>query len=248
MLRIPVIVILICGIISSGFAQDTSKKAKPVKPAVINKPYKYHTSKFYVPGTDTSAKHRLQRTAPLRHDSLRHDSIAPAAQLSDKSLNGQYQYLLTKVYRYQQPLISALWKSASDTLTINRRKLKAAESKLIAQAKTIDSLKADVTNKDQTLTAESTRVNGITVLGITLSKSTYNLITWGLVLLFGATALFVILRSGSYSREAKYRTLLYTELEEEFKAYKAKANDKEKKLARELQTERNKLDELLGRG
>ena len=248
MLRIPVIIILIFGIISCSFAQDSIKKAKPVKPAVINKPYKYHTSKYYVPGTDTSAKHRLQRTAPLRHDGLRHDSIAPAVLLLDKSLNGQYQYLLTKVYRYQQPLISAFWKVASDTLNLSRSRLRAAQNRLIAQGKTIDSLKADVTNKDQNLTAESTRVNGITVLGVTMSKATYNLLTWGLVLLFGAIALFVILRSGSYGREAKYRTQLYTELEEEFKAYKAKANDKEKKLARELQTERNKLDELLGRG
>jgi hypothetical protein len=41
---------------------------------------------------------------------------------------------------------------------------------------------------------------------------------------------------------------LYNELDEEYKAYKVKSNEKEKKLARELQTERNKLDELLGRG
>ena len=248
MLRIPLLIILICGIITSGLAQDSIKKAKPVKPAVTTTPYKYRTSKYYVPKTDTSSKRLPQRTAPLKHDSLRHDSVTPAAPLLDKSLNGQYQYLLTKVYRYQQPLISAFWKSAADTLNTNRRKLKAAQNQLIVQGKTIDSLKADVTNKDQTLTAESARVNGITILGITISKATYNLITWGLVLLFGATALFVILRSGSYSREAKYRTQLYAELEEDFKAYKAKANDKEKKLARELQTERNKLDELLGRG
>jgi hypothetical protein len=69
-----------------------------------------------------------------------------------------------------------------------------------------------------------------------------------LVGLFGLTALVVIARSGSFRREARYRTQLYNELEEEFKTYKTKANDKEKKLARELQTERNKLDDLLGRG
>ena len=71
---------------------------------------------------------------------------------------------------------------------------------------------------------------------------------WGLVILFGATAAVVIARSGLHSREARYRINLYNELEEEFKTYKAKANEKEKKLARELQTERNKLDELRGNG
>ncbi|NNU34318.1 hypothetical protein HK413_09460 [Mucilaginibacter sp. S1162] len=71
---------------------------------------------------------------------------------------------------------------------------------------------------------------------------------WGLVLIVGAIAGVVLARSGGARKEAAYRTTLYNELEEEFKTYKAKANEKEKKLARELQTERNKLDELTGRG
>ncbi|MDP9081156.1 MAG: hypothetical protein M3O71_27380, partial [Bacteroidota bacterium] len=92
------------------------------------------------------------------------------------------------------------------------------------------------------------QVDEVNIAGITLSKTAYNLIVWGLVVLFGATAAIVIARSGSARHEAKYRTRLYEELEDDFKAYKAKANDKEKKLARELQTERNKVDELMGRG
>jgi hypothetical protein len=60
--------------------------------------------------------------------------------------------------------------------------------------------------------------------------------------------LLVIASSGAHRREANYRSKLYNELEEDYKTYKAKANEKEKKLARELQTERNKLDELLGKG
>jgi hypothetical protein len=166
----------------------------------------------------------------------------------DKSLNGQYQYLLTKIYRYQQPLIGALWKSASDTLNSNRRKLLAVTSKIDAQTKIIDSLKTALTNKDQTLNASITHLDVIDVLGISIPKHVYNLVMWGLVLLFGITAAIVIACSAGYRREAKYRTELYNEMEEEFKTYKAKANEKEKKLARELQTERNKLDELLGRG
>jgi len=66
------------------------------------------------------------------------------------------------------------------------------------------------------------------------------------VIIFGVIAVVVIGRSGANTREAKYRTQLYNELEEEYKNYKVKANEKEKKLARELQTERNRLDDLLG--
>ncbi len=71
---------------------------------------------------------------------------------------------------------------------------------------------------------------------------------WSIIAVLAALAAIVIFRSGSARSEANYRTKLYNELEEEYKNYKAKANEKEKKLARELQTERNKVDELMGRG
>jgi hypothetical protein len=58
----------------------------------------------------------------------------------------------------------------------------------------------------------------------------------------------VILRSAKHIHEAKYRSSLYEEISQEYQSYKTKANDKEKKLARELQDERNKLDELKNRG
>ena len=70
---------------------------------------------------------------------------------------------------------------------------------------------------------------------------------WGLVVILVVVAVVLISRSAVYRNEAKYRTQLYTEIEEDFKNYKVKANEKEKKLARELQTERNKLDELMGK-
>jgi len=58
----------------------------------------------------------------------------------------------------------------------------------------------------------------------------------------------IILRSAKHIHEAKYRSTLYDEISQEYQNYKVKANDKEKKLARELQDERNKLDELKNRG
>jgi hypothetical protein len=162
----------------------------------------------------------------------------------DKSLNGQYQYLLTKVYNYQQPLVSALWKNVVDSLNANRRKILDLQGKAAVQTKTIADLQADAKTKDD-LTAQA---DEISLLGISLSKSTYNSVMWGLVIILAAIAGIVIARSGKFRHDANYRTGLYNELEEEYKAYKIKANDKEKKLARELQTERNKVDELMGRG
>jgi len=169
------------------------------------------------------------------------------ANPADKSLASQYQYLLSKVYNYQQPIIAAFHKNVMDTLKLTRAALKAAQTNVAAQTKTIDSLQTAAKTADQSLSDVTTKANAISLLGIEMPKTTYSLIMWGLVILFAAIAGIVISRSGVHAHEAKYRTQLYNELDEEYKTYKAKANEKEKKLARELQNERNKLDDLLGK-
>lgn len=201
-------------------AQDSAKKASTTKPAAAK------TAKFASPT---------------------YSKLPDTAKKIDNSLSGQYKYLLTKVYNYQQPLLGAFHKNIMDTLVHTRHALRDTSAKLSAANKMIDSLNKAIKASEQTLSASNEKVNAIDFIGMTLPKSTYNLIMWGLVIIFGAAAAIVIARSGSYSREAKYRTQLYNELDEEYKTYKVKANEKEKKLARELQTERNKLDDMLGK-
>jgi hypothetical protein len=247
-LKTIILILLALSNIGYGYAQDTTKKAKSTARAVTYNPYtkKYYYKKTSSPITPPSGSAATPATTtPMQQQPVQQTvDSAPV----DKSLRGQYQYLLTKVYGQQQPLVSALFKNYSDTLSATRRQLKEAQAKLTAQAKTIDTLKAAATTKDQTLAESKEKVDEVNLLGMPLTKATYNLIMWGLVIGFGAIAAIVIARSGSHSREAKYRIKLYEELEEEYKTYKTKANEKEKKLARELQTERNKLDELLGNG
>ncbi len=227
-------------------AQDTTQKAStPTVKATIPPKVKHHAKAIpaaTAPAITPPAAQKPQIVVnPIK------TQIDPA-QLNDKSLNGQYQYLLTKTYNYQQPLISALWKNVMDTLKGERNKLHETQAKLTAQTKTVSSLQADVTSKDQTLSESNARVDAISLFGIVLPKSTYNLIMCGLVVCLAIALAIVIATTAKYKHEAKYRIELYEEIDEEYKTFKAKANEKEIKLARELQTERNKVDELMGRG
>jgi len=172
----------------------------------------------------------------------------------DKSLAGQYREIIQKSkndaqgFKIVNPArLSSFQRNFSDSLRQTRNKLTEAQKQIAGQQKTITTLKADVAGKDKSLTESKSMVDEISLLGISVAKSTYNWIMWGLVIVLAAAFAFVVIQSTSLRKEARYRTNLYSDLAEEFQAFKTKANDKEKKLARELQTEKNRVDELLKR-
>jgi hypothetical protein len=244
-------------------AQDTTKKAEPEKKA---EPVQQAVEKSAAPSTAKPLyrRHRISpvvnppattvtNTQPAKKDTATQPDLktpADPAQLNAKTLNSQYQYMLTKTLRFQQPLLGALWKNVTDTINKVRSDAKAMQAKLSSDARLIDSLKTAVASaaKEQGSPQTNVPTDTISMFGIVLSKSTYNIVMFSLVIGLAIAFTVVVLTTAKHKYEARHRTELYEEIEEEFKTYKAKATEKELKLARELQTERNKLDELLGRG
>ncbi|WP_293299366.1 hypothetical protein [Pedobacter sp. UBA4863] len=173
---------------------------------------------------------------------------------TDPSLNGQYQFMLSRtktsadgykmIARYR---LDQLWKSVNDTLRKERAERKGLNQKLTEQEKTISYLKAEISGKEASLTENSNKVNEIRFLGIPFEKSTYHLIVWSVIGILTIALIIVIASSGKNISEAKHRSQLYNEISEEYQAYKSKAVEKERKMARELQDERNKLDDLMNK-
>ncbi|PTS95710.1 hypothetical protein DBR11_20720 [Pedobacter sp. HMWF019] len=172
---------------------------------------------------------------------------------TDPSLSGQYQFMLSKSKTlYGAKLInparlSGLWKNVKDTINTERKQLVASKAKIKEQQKTITDLKAQIEGKESSLASSNAKLNEISFLGIPFTKSTYNSIVWTLIVVLALALAFVVVRSAKHIHEAKYRSTLYQEIADEYQAYKVKANDKEKKLARELQDERNKLEDYKSR-
>jgi len=169
---------------------------------------------------------------------------------TDPSLNGQYQFMLKKSKTlYGAKLINparltSLWKSVNDTLRKERKQLVESKQQIKSQAENISSLKGEVSGKESSLASATASVNEINFLGISFNKGTYNTIVWAIIIVLAAGLAIVILQTGKYRKEATYRTQLYQEVADEFQAHKVKAKDKEMKLARELQDERNKWDDM----
>ncbi|MVN21625.1 hypothetical protein [Mucilaginibacter arboris] len=226
-------VVLLSTFFSIGYGQDTVKTGARARQTT--KPKQATVNPAKVNPAQTNLAYPLKPSA-----------TTPIAVSTDKSLNGQYQFILSKVYHYQQPMITAFYRSMQDTLRTQRIALAAIHSKLAAQTKSMAAMQSDVNSKEESLNATTAQVNSINFLGMPVAKTTYNTIMWGLVIVLGALAATVIFLSTSARREAHYRTKLYNDLEEEYKGYKTKANDKEKKLSRDLQTVRNKLEEITG--
>ncbi len=180
-------------------------------------------------------------------------SINLQAQTPGTTLTQQHQDVVLRSGSWQgfkqirQDKIDRFWRNIQDTLTRQKQLTREANAKVLSSAKTVDDAKAELQTAQQQLEEARSSVNEVSLLGIPLEKGTYNLIMWGLVLLLAAALTFAIYRSRSALTEAHYRTGLYNELSEEFQKYKVSANDKEKKLARELQTERNRIAEMTGR-
>jgi hypothetical protein len=172
----------------------------------------------------------------------------------DPSLQGQYQLMLSKSrtldgYKLVNPnRLSSFWKNVRDTLTSERKELYKARTNITEQQKSITDLKTLIEGKENALNTSNAKLDEITFLGIAFSKSSYNTIVWTMIIVLGLALAIIIIRSAKLSHEAKYRRNLYDEISAEYQNYKVKTNDKEKKLARELQDERNKFEEYRSTG
>jgi len=189
-------------------------------------------------------------TNAVKTGSLERDSI----KNTDPSLNGQYQFMLSRtrtsadgykmVARYR---LDQLWKNVNDTLRKERAERRGLQQQLSEQGKTVNYLKTEISGKDASINENTNKLNEIKFLGISFDKGTYNIIVWSIIGILVIALIIIIARSGKNISEAKHRTQLYNEISEEYQSYKSKTVEKERKLARELQDERNKLEELTNR-
>lgn len=173
---------------------------------------------------------------------------------TDPSLNGQYKFLLSRTRssldgnKLVAPnRLTQLWKNVTDTLKKERLAHKTLNQKIIEQQKTITYLKTEISSNENSISSYSDKLNEIRFLGMSFDKANYNFIVWGIIVLLSIALIILVVTSGSKINEAKHRIQLYDEISEEYQNFKSKTVEKERKFARELQDERNKLDDLLNK-
>jgi len=141
----------------------------------------------------------------------------------------------------KESVLDGVWKIINDSLNAKNAAIRGAQANINGLkgqlAKTEDALKA----KEKSMTDIQYASTHITVLGIDFTKGVF--LTVVACLLGGLIAFVAVIfgRMQLQSKSLSERNLAVSALTNEFEEYKHRAMDKQTKLSRELQDERNKL-------
>jgi hypothetical protein len=148
-----------------------------------------------------------------------------------------------KIYKnIKKTKIEELWKNVNDSLKQQQQLVLQSKAGLEKSAQTIIAMQ----NEIDSFKASGSSIGKLSTIGTSIKGSSDSMFLWAALLLLAAALAYAIFRMRSAVKEASYRSGLYDQLFEELREHRSKANEREKKLARELQTERNRVEELTG--
>jgi hypothetical protein len=171
--------------------------------------------------------------------------------IEDKELGLQERYQVMKAgsqtyenYKViRENILDGFWKITLDSVRDIKKTLAASNAEIGSLKIEIQSLKDSIKTQQasvEDILFDSTHIN---VLGIPFSKSVFIVIVASIIgaLIFLVATVFA--RMKYLNSLANEKALIATSITNEFEEYKKKALDKQTKLSRELQNERNRIFE-----
>lgn len=169
---------------------------------------------------------------------------------ANSTLRQRFQVMKGKAQTYndykviKETVLDGVWKITTDSINANKNTLREARTKIAALETELKNTQTAYQEKEASVAEITYAGTHISVLGIPFEKATF--ITIVTVIVLGLVALLVIvtgrLKSLHGSIKEKEDAINATTLE--FEEYKRKALDRQTKLSRELQNERNKLTDI----
>lgn len=136
-----------------------------------------------------------------------------------------------------------LKKNTIEFIAFLKNEITTQENTIDQQKDEISELKASLETTKQNLAAVTAEKDAITFLGMPFSKVSYMALMWGIAAVLIIALIFFIFRfkKGNIQTTEARKNLILTE--KEFEAYRAKALEKEQRLGRLLQDERNRASD-----
>ena len=122
--------------------------------------------------------------------------------------------------------------------------IKTLNDSILSQRETVKGLKSELSSSKNKLTEIQNQKDEILFLGFSFTKSNYQIMAWSIIILLILLVLFLIFqykRSHLLTKEAKQSL---KNLDADYENYKRVSLEKQQKLGRQLQDEKNKNQKL----
>lgn len=169
-----------------------------------------------------------------------------AIEVQKNTLENQMTEAFEKSNSYQEYKVvkkvqlATLRRNILDSVAAFEKQIVAQKNELDFQDAKIDSLTHSLANIQQRLTESIAKEDGMQILGIQTSKSTYNTVMWGLVVVLLIVGGFLFYRFLNSHKVTNAAELKIAELEIEIEDHRRNSLEREQKLRRKLQDEINK--------
>lgn len=144
----------------------------------------------------------------------------------------------------KEHILDGMWRIIQDSLNHKQASIRQAHAEINDLKKELDENQAALKAKEESMQDVQYASTHITVLGIDFDKGFFAGMVGVVFLLLGLVIAVIYYTMKMMRRNLAEKVELMNSISAEYEDYKRRAMDKQTKLSRELQNERNKLQEL----
>lgn len=177
-------------------------------------------------------------------------TASDALERDNQTLRERYLLMKNKSQNYQEykvikeHILDGMWRIIQDSLAHKQTEIRQANAQIGNLNKELDENKAALKAKEESMQDVLYASTHITVLGIDFDKGFFAGMVGIIVLLLGLVIAVIYYSMKMMRRNLAEKVELMNSISAEYEDYKRRAMEKQTKLSRELQNERNKLMEL----
>lgn len=167
-------------------------------------------------------------------------------KLKEGPIAEQFEFILKNSNKYQnykvvkRAWIEKLQRNVADSINAARKDFTTEVAKVAVQQTEIEKLKTDLATVNQKIEDVNAEKDSMSLLGIQLSKGTYQTLLWAIVGVLAALWLFFAYRFKASNTITKEANAKLAEIEQEFEEHRKRALEREQQVRRKLQDEINK--------
>lgn len=177
-------------------------------------------------------------------------TASDALESNNQTLRERYLVMKNKSQNYQEykvikeNILDGMWRIVQDSLNQKQADIRQARSEISNLNQELDKNKAALKEKEEGMEDVLYASTHISVLGIDFDKGFFAAMVGVILLLLGLVIAVIYYTMKMMRRNLTEKVELMNSISAEYEDYKRRAMDKQTKLSRELQNERNKLQEL----